>query len=150
MSNTGARKIGSLIRPLALREIGMPPDVVQLPEILDAWRQAVGAELAAQVQPIRLRNGKLILRAASPAWVSRVRHAHESLVRLLRREPLFRDLVDVEVRAAPREFQRQKRGATKPPPLSESSRHLLESVAADIDDPALRAALTRLAGKVKS
>lgn len=149
MSNTGARKIGSLIRPLALRELGMPQDVAQLPEIIEIWRQAVGNELAAQVQPIRFRNGKLILRAVSPAWVSRVRHAHESLVRLLRREPLFRDLVDVEVRAAPREFQKRQQRVAKPPMLSQTSRQLLQSVAADIEDPPLRAALIRLAGKVK-
>lgn len=149
MSHTGARKIGSLIRPLALRELGMPQDVARLPEILAIWRQAVGDELAAQVQPIRLRNGKLILRAASPAWVSRVRHAHESLIKILRREPLFRDLVDIEVRATPREFPKPERTASRPPALTESSRHLLESVAADIEDPALRAALVRLAGKVK-
>ncbi len=150
MSPPGARKIGNLIRPLALRELGMPQDVAQLPEIIEVWHRTVGDELAAQVRPIRFRGGKLILRAASPAWVSRVRHAHESLVRLLRREPLFRDLVDVEVRAAPREFQKLRKGSTRAPVLSDSSRRLLKSVAADIDDPALRAALTRLAGKVKS
>lgn len=127
----------------------MPQDVARLPEIVEAWRQAVGDELAAQVQPIRLRNGRLILRAASPAWVSRVRHAHESLIKLLRREPPFRDLVDIEVRATPREFPKQNRTTSKPPALAETSRRLLESVAADIEDPALRAALIRLAGKVK-
>jgi hypothetical protein len=144
MSLHGARKIGSLISPLALRELGMPVDVVRLPEIREAWAQAVG-ELAAHVHPIRYTHGRLVLRADSAVWVSKVRHLHETLTARLRRQPLFRELAGIEVRAAPLERALQRnQPAYRPQPLSEHTRRLLESVAADIDDPGLRTALARL------
>ena len=145
MSFHGVRKISSLITPLTLRELGMPADVARLPEIAAAWAGAVGSPLAEHVQPIRYSGGKLVLRASSPLWVSKVRHSHETLTQRLRATSLFRELVALEVRSAPTE-----RAARRPAPrvqraLSARTRQLLESVAADTADPALRAALTRLA-----
>ena len=147
MSFTGARKIGSLLTPLTLRELGMPPDVARLPEIAAAWSQVVGETLAAQVRPIRYTGGKLMLRASSTVWVSKVRHLHETLTRELRHQPLFKDLTGLEVRAAPR--ARAPQGGRSPAPriLSGDTRQLLDAVSADIADPELRAALARLGRK---
>lgn len=147
MSFTGAKKIGSLLTPLSLRELGMPPDVARLPEIAAAWSQTVGESLAAQVRPIRYTGGKLMLRASSTVWVSKVRHLHETLTRELRQHPLFRDLVGLEVRAAPRASA--ARGDRSPAlrAMSSDTRHLLDAVSADIADPGLRAALARLGRK---
>lgn len=147
MSFFGAKRIGSLLTPLTLRELGMPADVARLPEITAAWTEAVGAELAAHVRPIRCVGGRLVLRASSAVWVSKVRHLHDTLLRALRRQPLFRDLAGLEVRAAPLDG-----GAKRKPPrvarnLSGATRRLLDTVAADIADPGLRAALARLARK---
>ena len=147
MSFTGARKIGSLLSPLTLRELGMPPDVARLPEIVAAWTKVVGVGLAAQVRPIRYTGGKLMLRASSAVWVSKVRHLHETLTQELRRQPFFRDLTGIEVRAAP--HSRSAAGDKSPAPraLSADTRQLLDSVSADIADPDLRAALMRLGCK---
>jgi hypothetical protein len=149
MSFFGAKRIGSLITPLTLRDLGMPPDIARLPEVAAAWGEAAGPELAAHVKPIRYTGGKLVLRAASAVWVSKVRHSHETLTRALRRQPLFKELTGLEVRAAPPDRARQKKSAHGAPALSTETRKLLESVAGDVADPELRAALTRL-GRKKS
>jgi hypothetical protein len=146
MSFIGARKIGSLLSALGLRELGLPPDVARLPEIVAAWTEAVGVGLAAHVQPIRYTGGTLMLRASSTVWVSKVRNLHETLTLELRRQPFFRDLTGIEVRAAPLE----RRPGVKAPAarvLSADTRQLLDSVSADIADPDLRAALARLGRK---
>jgi hypothetical protein len=145
MSFQGARKIGRLLTPLTLRELGMPADVARLPEITGAWSDAVGANLAAHVQPVRYTGGKLILRASSPVWVSKVRHGHATLVRLLREVPFFRDLVGLEVRTAPAARTLKREPTRVQRELSKSTRRLLESVAAHTTDPGMRAALLRLA-----
>ena len=147
MSISGARKIGSLLSTLTLRELGMPADVARLPEIAAAWSQTVGENLAAQVRPIRYTGGKLMLRASSTVWVSKVRHLHETLTRELRQHPLFKDLVGLEVRAAPRARAAQGSRSPASRALSGDTRQLLNSVSADIADPDLRAALARLGRK---
>lgn len=147
MSLIGARKIGSLLSALSLRELGLPADVARLPEIVAAWTNVVGAGLAAQVRPIRYTGGTLMLRASSTVWVSKVRNLHETLTLELRRQPFFRDLTGIEVRAAP--LARRPQGNPSPAPraLSADTRELLDSVSADIADPELRAALARLGRK---
>jgi hypothetical protein len=145
MSFHGVRKISSLLTPLTLRELGMPADVARLPEIAGAWAEAVGGPLAGHVHPIRYSGGKLVLRATSSVWVSRVRHSHETLLRQLRATALFRELVALEVRSAPTERAAHRQAPRVRRALSPQTRRLLESVAADTADPELRAALARLA-----
>jgi hypothetical protein len=149
MSFTGPRKIGTLITPLTLRELGMPSDVVRLPEINAAWMEIVGAAFAEHVHPVRYAAGKLMLRASSTVWVSKVRHSHQTLSQALRQQPIFRDLVGLEVRAAPLERRQQKTTQRTRQSLSAATRHLLDTVATDITDPGLRAALERLARKTE-
>jgi hypothetical protein len=144
MSLSGARRIGNLITSRTLRELGMPADVARLSEITAAWVEAVGEDLARHVHPIRYVSGRLVLRAGSAVWVSRVRHSHESLLRTLRQHALFQDAIGLEVRAAPIERLRERASARAPRTLSAETGRLLESVAADVADPGLRAALQRL------
>lgn len=147
MSFHGAKRIGNLITPLTLRELGMPPDIARLPEIAAAWGEAAGPDLSAHVHPIRYTDGKLVLRASSAVWVSKVRHSHETLTRALRAQPLFKELIGLEVRAAPLDLGRRKQSVQRAEALSADTRKLLESVAGDIADPELRAALARLSRK---
>ena len=147
MSLIGARKIGSLLSALKLSELGMPPDVARLPEIIAAWTSAVGPVLAEQVRPIRYTEGKLLLRASSAVWVSKVRHLHETLTQELRRQALFRELIGIEVRAAPRQRSTPGIKTTTARGLSAETRKLLDAVSVETDDPDLRAALARLARK---
>jgi hypothetical protein len=147
MSFSGPRKIGTLITPLTLRELGMPSDVARLPEINAAWTEIVGAAFAEHVHPVRYTAGKLVLRASSTVWVSKVRHSHQTLSQALRQQPIFKDLVGLEVRAAPLERRLQNSTPPNRRPVSAATRQLLNAVAADIADPALRAALERLGRK---
>jgi len=147
MSLSGPRKIGTLVTPLTLRELGMPADVARLPEINAAWTETVGAAFAGHVHAVRYTGGKLVLRASSTVWVSKVRHSHETLSQALRQQPIFRDLVGLEVRAEPLARRSQKPAARARRRLSATTRHLLDAVASDIADPALRAALERLGRK---
>lgn len=147
MSLIGARKISSLLSALKLSELGMPPDVARLPEIVAAWTQAVGPVLAEQVRPIRYTEGKLLLRASSPVWVSKVRHLHETLTQELRQQPLFRELRGLEVRAAPRQSAKKENRSSAARELSTDTRQLLNAISNEIADPDLRAALARLARK---
>jgi len=144
MSNFGARKIGSLLTSLSLRELGMPSDVARLAEITLAWREAVGDPLAQHVHPIRFNRGRLVLRADSPVWVSRVRNAHETLSRQLRGHAMFRELVGLEVRAAPLERVPARKKPHRRHDISERSLELIRRVAADIADPELRQTLRKL------
>jgi len=147
MSFNGAKRIGNLITPLTLRELGMPADIARLPEIAAAWSEAAGPDLSAHVHPIRFTDGKLVLRASSPVWISKVRHSHESLVLALRAIPLFKELIGLEVRAAPLDLGRRKQSLRRAQAISQGTRKLLESVAGDINDPELSAALARLGRK---
>lgn len=147
MSLSGPRKIGTLITPLTLRELGLPADVARLPEINAAWAEIVGAAFAEHVHPVRYTGGKLVLRASSTVWVSKVRHSHQTLSQALRQQPIFKDLVGLEVRAAPLERRQQKTRQPNRQNLSAATRQLLDAVATDIADPALRAALERLGRK---
>lgn len=149
MSLSGPRKIGTLITPLTLRELGMPADVARLPEINAAWTEIVGAAFAEHVRAVRYAGGKLVLRASSTVWVSKVRHSHQTLSQALRQQPIFKDLVGLEVRAAPLERRQQKRTPHSRRGVSAETRHLLDAVASDIADPALRAALERLGRKTE-
>lgn len=147
MGSYGARRIGNLITPLTLRELGMPPDIARLPEIAAAWGEAAGPDLSAHVHPIRYTDGKLVLRASSAVWVSKIRHSHDTLTRALRAQILFKELIGLEVRAAPLDLGRRKQSVQRAQAISSDTRKLLESVAGDIADPELRAALTRLSRK---
>jgi hypothetical protein len=80
-------------------------------------------------------------------WVSKVRHSHETLTRALRAQSLFKELLGLEVRAAPLDLGRRKQPVRRAQAISTDTRKLLESVAGDIADPELRAALTRLSRK---
>jgi hypothetical protein len=53
----------------------------------------------------------------------------------------------MEVRAAPLDLGRRKQSVQRAQAISTDTRKLLESVAGDIADPDLRAALTRLGRK---
>lgn len=104
--------------------------------------------LRAHVQPVRFANGELSLRADGAAWATRIRHSRMALIAALRREPIFRSLMEVQVRVVPPGSAARMADATprRAAPLSPATRSLLREVAASTADPGLRAALERLAG----
>lgn len=108
--------------------------------------------LRAHVQPLRFANGELSLRADGAAWATRIRHSRTALIAALRREPVFRSLMEVQVRVVPSGTAAWTADAVprRAAPLSAATRSLLREVAAGTADPGLRAALARLAGASSS
>jgi len=123
----------------------MPLDIARLPEIA-----------APGVNDARL--GCTCLRFATPTaswcfaglirvWVSKVRHSHETLTRALRAQKLFKELIGLEVRAAPLDLGRTESNPHNACRHSPRIRANCWIRGGDIADPELRAALTRLVVK---
>ena len=143
-----ARRIGTLVNRDLLSRLGLPHDLKSLPEICEAWTRSAPEILRAHVQPVRFANGELSLRANGAAWATRIRHSRMALISALRREPVFRSLMEVQVRVVPPGSAAHMADAAprRAVPLSRATRSLLREVAASTADPGLRAALERLAG----
>jgi hypothetical protein len=141
-----ARRIDTLVNRDLLARLGLPPDLRLLPDICAAWMRSAPEILRDTVQPVRYANGELSLRASGAAWATRIRHSRTALIAALRREPVFRSLVGVQVRVVPSSTPVSSNSpARRAAPLSSATRKLLRDVAAGTADPALRAAIARLA-----
>ena len=104
-------------------------------------------ELAAHVRTAGWREDRLVLQADSAAWVTRLRFLAPQLLRCLQQHPPLATVQHLELRVAP-----QKKTALPPPQyarLSATSAHIIDAGADTISDPALRAALKRLARRGK-
>lgn len=112
-----------------------------------AWEERVAAPWVTQAWPLRYHAGKLFLGVAASAWASQLRHQQQALIAHLQGHPVFTELHSLHIRVLPPQTmigpRRQRR---KPLPLSARARVVVKGSAADIQDPALRAALQRLAG----
>ena len=47
--------------------------------VFGRWEEAVGAALAANVRPVRLEHGTLLVEVDDPAWATQVRFLHDEL-----------------------------------------------------------------------
>lgn len=123
-------------------------DPQQLLERSALWRQCVGEPIASHVRAVFYAEGRLLLHADSSVWCNKLLHQQPTLIRRLRQHAVFRDLTDLHVRVAPPLGRRAARVNTAAP-LSVQAAHTIASAADDIEDPALRAALNRLARNVR-
>lgn len=112
------------------------------------WAGLAPSPLVSHVRPIAYAHGQLTLHADSPAWASRLRQQQQAIRDRLRTDPYFQDLAKLTVRIIPT-------GANDVSPtpgrralaktFSAGTATLLGQVADGESDPALRAALERLA-----
>lgn len=123
-------------------------DPQQLLERSALWQQCVGEPLASHVRAVFYTEGRLLLHADSSVWCNKLLHQQPTLIRRLRQHAVFRDLTDLHVRVAPPLGRRSVRVGTAAP-LSAQAAHTISSAADDIEDPALRAALNRLARNIR-
>lgn len=89
------------------------------------------------------KNHVLILHAETPAWTTRLRFLLPDLQKQLADDRLFENLSEIQVRTEPQSADR-----TKPQrriAISAASAAVIKSLAEGIPDPALQAALLRLA-----
>lgn len=115
-----------------------------------AWHARVAEPLASHVRPVRYAAGLLFVHVDTAAWASRLRHERPAVMTALRGSAFFRDLADLRFRVVPRGSSTPPAAAradTAPQPTRLSGRAAEEigRTAATVTDPALRAALERLA-----
>ena len=94
------------------------------------------------------KNHVLILHAETPAWTTRLRFSLPDLRKKLADDNLFENLSEIQVRTEPQPVDR-----TKPQrriAISAESAAVVKSLAEGIPDPALQAALLRLANRAGS
>ena len=112
-----------------------------------ALRAELGGALAARCQVIGLRDGILTVAVEGPAWATRLRYLAPDLAARLARRGLAVRSVRLRplppATSSPPVMQGARRERPRPPPPA--GRRALEEAAAACRDPALRAALRRLA-----
>jgi len=89
------------------------------------------------------RNGTLYLQTDSSAWGTRLRMQQRAIIQQLKKTAAFTSLHSVKVSIQP-SYTTEAAPRTTKPISAENAQQLLET-AEDTEDPALKAALTRLA-----
>ena len=83
-----------------LRHLGVPA-ADELPSLEERWAAAVGPALAANSEPVVVRNGRLVVRVEDPAWASQLRWMEHQVIATLREGPGFDTVRALEVRVGP-------------------------------------------------
>lgn len=148
MTRNGPRTASAHLPSEMLKRVGVRMD--KLSGLLSHWKANVAEPLASHSFPVNYINGRLSLRADTSAWASRLRHHQTELMDQLRRDPYFHDLRELYVRVLPERArasgEKKRQALNLPSRIPASAAHLIQSVADDILDPALRRSLIRLAG----
>jgi hypothetical protein len=117
----------------------------QSQRLQQAWRDQIGDELATHTQAVSYEDGILKVQAESAAWASRLRQQGMQIVRQLRQRPAFRMIKKIQLRVAPDDNPVVKIATqSNRAYLSEQSRKLIGTVAEEINDPELKAAMLSL------
>lgn len=146
VGGTGPRGVGAFLPPTIARRMAVY--LGESGRLKTIWHQTVTPPLIHHSAPLSYSRGCLEIQVDSAAWATRVRHTQSALIARLREIPGFQDLRELKVRIEPPAQAASvvptaaaARPLAKPP--AQTAR-LLRSLAGDIDDPALRAALERL------
>lgn len=110
--------------------------------LLAKIRQRLPAPLGEHLIGAHLQRRRLVLHVDTPAWASRLRYQAPTLARSLR--PDVPGLEDIQVRIQPAQARRREQNARSIRLSAQAARHLRDT-AAGLQDPALSAALQRLA-----
>lgn len=116
-----------------------------LTRLTESIRACLPVPCSEHCRVANFHDGQLVLAADSPAWSARLRFHAPELTRLLKRQHGL-GVRQVRVMVSPPiDTLIPKRSARRD--LSHKSAELLQQTAAGIDDPELRSALLRLAGR---
>lgn len=124
--------------------LSMPPGMRLARELQTAWQSCVDESTASHVRPLLYADRRLLLEADSGVWASRFWHQRQTVLHKLRQLPGFRDLRDMHVRVSPASLPAAPVPQRLTPVSSQAAKTIL-GMADEIQDPALRTALTRLA-----
>jgi hypothetical protein len=94
---------------------------------------------------VRYAEGCLVVNADSSVWSSKVLFQRQTLAQRLRRQPLLAELRTLQVRVRPPAAAKVAIPEAPRTGLSPVAQCCVAGIAQDIDDPALREALFRLA-----
>ena len=146
MPKNGLKTLGNCLPGDILQRLLSKTENLRL--LQQAWRAAVEPQHSKHAEPIRFEHGRLILRLHSSAMTSRMRHQKLRLIALLQHHPVFKGLQEIEFRTRPhRDGHSDDRAQNDKPvrALSVATQTMLLGVAESVQDPALSAALKRLA-----
>ena len=116
-------------------------------QLESVWNDRIELPLAAHTHPTSYRAGRLLVHADSSVWANRLRHQQIHAMQTLRQDRFFEGLVELRVRVAPPSETSLTDSNRPQARLSEASTRVIKAVAADIKDPALKAALERLGAR---
>ncbi len=74
-------------------------DRIQVGGVFGKWDDAVGAQIAAHVRPIKLDQGNLLVEADTATWATQVKFLADTIITRLREEAHV-DIEKVDVRVA--------------------------------------------------
>ena len=74
-------------------------DRIQVGGVFGKWDEAVGAQIAAHVRPIKLDHGTLLVEADTSTWATQVKFLADTIISRLRDEARV-EIDQVEVRVA--------------------------------------------------
>ena len=147
-TGNGPKSVGAFLTSETLKRITVRLD--DMSNLLTRWKTHVGEPLASRSYPVSYADGRLSVRADTPAWASRLRQSQQEILSNLRRDPYFTSLRELHIRVLPGRGdvlkpERRKEEPLIPSRIPEHAALLIQSVAGDIANPALRSALSRLA-----
>jgi hypothetical protein len=117
----------------------------QLRRLQGLFRQAVAENLAKNCRVANYQNQQLTLSCQSAAWATRVNMEIPQLITRLRQTEPFRQLLKVRVITRPQSQLVEKKQDFRQIPMSGTSASIISDMADSMNDPALSAALRRLA-----
>jgi hypothetical protein len=146
-TGNGPKSVGAFLASETLKRITVRLD--DMSNLLTRWKTHVGEPMASRSYPVSYVDGRLSVRADTPAWASRLRQSQQDILNNLRRDPYFTSLRELQIRVLPGRGDvlkpERRKDALIPSRIPEHAAQLIQSVAGDIANPALRSALSRLA-----
>lgn len=113
-------------------------------------RENIDPVFSSHISVANLRGDTVIITAASPAWLSKIRYLAPVILQMLKQEPGLQGLSNIQFKVQPADEPQPQDQTTRHIRLSTSSSEILESAAAGISDPELANALKRLSQKGQS
>jgi len=65
------------------RDDSVPADIAAVGGVFERWVEAVGAPIAAHVNPVRLDGTTLVVEVDEPAWATQVKFFTDTIIRRL-------------------------------------------------------------------
>ncbi len=135
-----------------LREYGFDYKILEV-KVFSAWKEAVGALIARNTQPISLVNGRLTVHASHHVWVNELMMLREHVIQKINdavRYPAVKTLefsvkpVSQSARPKSQRFQRPQRLKLETVELDPETLERIDQTVASVEDQDLKARLKRL------